>query len=127
MDKYRGFPVYKPMKAYRGDTFEFALRIIGRNPSDGTAYLLDTADFTARYQVRSSVDSTVVITAAPCIVGVSGTGVNQRNLTVTIPHSVTSTYPHGAKWRYDLELTDPSGRRLTMMYGPFEVQGDVAK
>lgn len=127
MDRYKGFPIYKPMKAYRGDVWEKVFRFIAKHPTTGEPYLVDTADFTARFQVRATVDSTSVLTAALCIVGVSGTGPNQRNLTVRIPAAVTATYPHGATWRYDLELVDPSGRPQTMFYGPFDVQGDVTK
>ncbi len=115
------------MAVYRGDTFEFSLRIVGKHPTTGEAYLLDTTGFTARYQVRETVDSTTVLTAAPTTVGIQGTGDTATNLTVRIPESVTATYPHGANWRYDLELTDPSGRRRTLMYGEFTVMGDVSK
>ena len=127
MNKQKGLPAYQPMSAYRGDTFTFSLRIVGKNPATGESYLLDTTGFTARYQVRETVDSTTVLTAAPITVGISGTGDTATNLTVRIPDTVTATYPHGANWRYDLELTDPSGRRKTLMFGEFTVMGDVAK
>lgn len=120
MTKHKGFPIYQPMMAYRGDAWEKVFRFVAKHPDTGESYLLDLTGFTVRFQVRATVDSTVVLTAAPCTV--SDTGV-----TVRIPNSVTATYPHGATWRYDLELTDPSGRPKTMFYGPFDVQGDVAR
>ena len=127
MGKAFGFPVRKDIECYRGDTWERAFRFIGRDFGTGEAYLLDTAGFNARFQVRKTVDDPVVQASVNGIVGISGTGPNQRNLTVRISDVVTANFPHGARWRYDLELTDPSGRRTTMMYGEFNVQGDVAK
>lgn len=126
-EKFNGFPIRYDIAVYRGDTWERMFRFIARDGTTGDAYLLDTTDFSASFQVRETVDSVGVLTAAVTRVGVQGTAPNQYNLSVSIPSDVTENYPHGATWRYDLELTDPSGRPKTMMYGEFYVQGDVSR
>ena len=127
MNTTKQLPIVKTIEIYRGDAWTRGLRLLGKNATTGESYLIDTADFTARMQVRESYDSTVILTAAVCVVGISGTGANQRNLTVSIPAHVTATYPAGATWKYDLELTDPSGRPRTLLRGDFNVQGDVTR
>jgi len=115
-----------PIDIIRGDTFDRSMAIMGNNATTGEMYLLDTTGFTARLHIKDAIDGTKMAEAA-CTTGITGTGDTAMNLTIHIPANVTATFPHGANWRYDLELKDPSGRPKTIMYGPFLVQGDVTQ
>lgn len=128
MQRYRDFPVPYDLTAYHGDTFEITFGF-----KDGDGNYLDTADWTCRMQVRADKNDAVPLINSDdgdvtFTVGVQTTSDGQYNLGILITDTVMSDAAlRGLVGWYDLEMTDGSGRRKTILFRRFCVEGDVTR
>lgn len=131
MSKPHALPIRYDLRVYRGDTLERMIAIWYR--ADGIALLLDTAGWTARMQVRPEKNSGTVTLNATTENGYLSTGIRENAdgrrwcFHMNIPGEAIGKIPGGFIGYYDIEFTDPTGRRQTFYYGDFLVEGDVTR
>lgn len=125
-------PVLVNETAYRGDAWLRQYRIWWRD-DNGAAQMLDTTGWTARMEIkRTAADQTPLLVATTengrITTGLQSDPYGEWCLMVYLPGSdLSDALWAGLVARYDIELTDPSGRRVTFYYGQFQVENDVTR
>lgn len=114
---------YKRIEIKQGATFSLGLLIIERDET-GAAVVIDTAGWEAVLQVRPEPDqgSPVLLEASTAngriVTGIQGSGEDQVNLDVKIPHTETTALTYFGDAGYDLLVVYPSGDRDFYLGGP---------
>lgn len=103
---------------------------------DDSGALVDTAGWTARMQVRASVDDAVPLISLTTENGRLATGIQsstvggvtyQWNLLVTILDTDTSGLANWGDGRYDIELVDTFGHVLRVLEGVAVLSPEVTR
>lgn len=103
-----------PLDIYQGDDYTATINVT----HNGTA--VDLTGYTATAQLRKDVadnDSTIDATFT-CTIDVS-------LITMTLAHTVTTTLAGCYGW--DLQLTDPDGKLMTIARGPCHVMQEYTR
>lgn len=113
-------PIEVSLLLQQGDDWEetFALRSV----TDDPGVYWDLTDWTGACQIRDSfadTDDTVEPLAELVCTG------SEAGMTVLLTSAQSTLLPKRCKW--DLELTNPAGRRRTWLKGPVTVEREVTR
>lgn len=126
-------PIQVDFVAYRGDDWTRMFEPVYRDASTGEMQALDMTGWTGRMQIResSALDSPLLLEVtsdnSQIITGPQSGGGRTWQLLVYLSAANTRSLPPGLVAYYDIELTKADGKRQTMYYGSFCVEGDISK
>lgn len=105
----------------RGDTWEFSPVW---NQENGSPYNL--TGYTARLQIRESVEATDAVHTLSTAAGSIVLTPLEGKITCTLT-AVQSAGMQAKRYVYDLELTSPTGKVITILEGQFNIYADVTR
>lgn len=111
----------------RGATFSHETIWTKQNISNPDQYdPIDLTGYTAKMQVRSKVDDTVVVLELSTLNGKIILGGLNGKINLLVPYTDTENLPVGM-YKYDLELKSPTNFVNRLIEGDFYIKGDITK
>jgi hypothetical protein len=111
MTSIAALPQSLDLQVYAGDDFTFTITVGGSIGS--------ITGWTVTAQIRATAANSSVLGSFTASIGGSNV------ITITLPHTVSASLPAVAVW--DCQLTDPSGKNLTIVTGNITVTPEVTR